>query len=108
MAGIEVHGAVDDRTRCPHWDSLEDVVAFRFRCCGEWYPCRACHDERVDHPTEVWGPGQVDEHAVLCGVCRRTMTIDTYVSCQHVCPFCGASFNPGCRDHWGLYFETDG
>lgn len=80
-------------------------MAFRFRCCGDWYPCRACHDENVDHATDVWRPGELDEQAVLCGACDATMTIDAYLACQHRCPSCGASFNPGCMDHWDLYFD---
>ncbi len=104
---IEVQGAtVDDETRCEHHDSERDVVAFRFRCCGDWYPCRACHDGFTEHPAETWGPGDLGEHAVLCGACRSTMTIDTYLACGHVCPFCGTGFNPGCQQHWERYFET--
>jgi uncharacterized CHY-type Zn-finger protein len=106
MSDVEVRGAtIDDETRCEHYDGERDVVAFQFACCGEWYPCRACHDEAVDHATETWGPGDVGEHAVLCGVCRTALTIDTYVACGHTCPYCGASFNPGCREHWTLYFD---
>lgn len=108
MTGPTVRGeTVDDETRCVHWDSDEDLVAFLFKCCDRWYPCRACHDAEADHEAVTWGPGEVDVHAVLCGACSRTMTIDTYVTCSHICPFCGADFNPGCRDHWDRYFELD-
>lgn len=102
-----IHGApVDDETRCEHWDGPRDVVAFRLRCCNDWYPCRRCHDEHTDHGTRTWGPGDLDEHAVLCGACKRTLTIDTYLACQHNCPHCGTRFNPGCEDHWDLYFDV--
>lgn len=99
---------VDDETRCEPYASERDVVAFKFRCCGGWYPCRACHEELADHEAEIWGPGELDEHAVLCGACGETMTIDAYIACRHTCPFCGARFNPGCQDHWDRYFATEG
>lgn len=107
MSEVEVHGATDDEARCEHYATERDVVAFRFKCCGDWYPCRACHDEAVDHAAETWGPGEVDEHAVLCGACGSTITIDAYVACGHACPFCGTAFNPGCEQHWGRYFRAE-
>lgn len=101
---IVVQGApIDEATRCEHHASERDVVAFRFPCCGDWFPCRRCHDEASDHATRTWGPDESDERAVLCGVCRSRMRIDAYVACQHVCPGCGARFNPGCRQHWERY-----
>lgn len=106
VSADDVTRAIDDETRCEHYDGPLDVVAFRFRCCGGWFPCRACHDEAVDHETQTWGPGDVDTHAVLCGACESTMTIDAYLACGHTCPFCEASFNPGCEDHWDRYFRT--
>jgi uncharacterized CHY-type Zn-finger protein len=24
------------------------------------------------------------------------------------CTACGSAFNPGCKNHWGMYFEVDG
>ncbi len=105
----EVRGRpVDDETRCAHWSSRLDIVAFRFPCCKGWWPCRSCHDDAVDHDTEVWGTDQRDVEAVRCGACSRTLTIDAYVSSNHACPRCGAAFNPGCQDHWPAYFEVDG
>ena len=103
---VEVQGAtIDDETRCEHYASERDVVAFKFACCGDWYPCRACHDESTDHATETWGSGEVDEHAVLCGACRTTMSIEGYVGSGHACPECGQSFNEGCEEHWERYFD---
>ncbi len=96
---------VDDQTRCVHWASELDVVAFRFPCCDGWWPCRRCHDEAVDHEAEVWSADQQDVEAVLCGACQEAMSIASYVESGHVCPSCGARFNPGCRDHWGDYFS---
>lgn len=101
----QIHGAgLDEETRCAHWAGATDVVAFRFRCCNEWYACRACHDDAVDHEADVWRPCEVDEHAVYCGACKQTMTIEAYLACEHSCPRCGAAFNPGCQTHWDRYF----
>lgn len=105
----EVRGnPVDDETRCVHWDSQLDVVAFRFPCCQGWWPCRSCHDEATDHQAETWGLEARDTEAVLCGVCKTTMTIEAYLACHHACPGCRARFNPGCQDHWPTYIEIEG
>lgn len=105
----EVRGqAVDDQTRCVHWDSERDIVAFRFPCCQGWWPCRRCHDGTVDHGTEVWPEEARDVEAVLCGACRTSMTIQAYLDSGHRCPSCGAGFNPGCQAHWPAYFEGAG
>jgi uncharacterized CHY-type Zn-finger protein len=63
-----VHGpVVDDETRCIHYRTPLDVVAIRFACCGEYYPCHLCHDETADHPSSPWPAGSDHELAVLCG-----------------------------------------
>ena len=37
---VTVLGAtVDDQTRCVHYAGPLDIVAIRFHCCGEFYPC---------------------------------------------------------------------
>lgn len=107
VSADDVNQAKDDETRCEHYDGPRDVVAFRFRCCDDWYPCRACHDETVGHDAQTWGPGEVDVRAVLCGACESTLTIDSYLACGHTCPVCGTAFNPGCEDHWDAYFALD-
>lgn len=104
---MQVRGrTIDDETRCVHYRSELDVVAFRFKCCGDWYPCAACHDEAVDHEAEQWSADERDRKAVLCGVCGSTMPIGVYVESGHECPTCSAPFNPGCPDHWDRYFEV--
>jgi uncharacterized CHY-type Zn-finger protein len=104
IGGHVVRGAVvDGRSRCVHYRSELDVVALRFRCCGDWYPCVHCHDETVSHAREVWEPGSTDEHAALCGACGTTMSISQYRR-SAACPACGAGFNPGCERHHALYF----
>ncbi|GAB6879956.1 CHY zinc finger protein [Halorubrum gandharaense] len=98
--------AVDPETRCSHWDDPVDVVALRFGCCETFYPCDACHRESTDHPAEPWPRGRFDEPAVLCGVCRETLTAREYLDGDDACPHCGAPFNPGCRAHRDRYFEA--
>ena len=97
--------AVDGETRCHHYDNAVDVVAFRFACCGTYYPCFECHAETTDHDPIPWPRDRFDDPAVLCGVCRTRLTVDAYLDCADTCPSCGAAFNPGCHDHHHLYFE---
>jgi len=99
--------AVDDQTRCAHYDTDRDVVAIRFHCCGTYYPCFRCHDSCVDHDAEQWPRERFDVPAVLCGVCRAELTVREYLDCDHECPTCEAGFNPGCRRHAELYFAGD-
>ena len=96
---------VDDETRCIHYRSALDVVAIRFACCGEYYPCHLCHAETAGHPARQWPREQREEHAVLCGVCGDELTISEYLAADD-CPHCGAAFNPGCHLHTHLYFDV--
>lgn len=101
---IQVVGeTVDDQTRCIHYHLPEDVVAIQFHCCREFYPCFRCHADATDHVASVWPREQFHEHALLCGVCRETMSITDYQDATG-CPSCGAPFNPGCLLHHGIYF----
>lgn len=95
---------VDDETRCVHYQTVLDVVALKFACCGEYYPCYWCHQETVDHPAQPWPAVRSDQPAVLCGVCRHELTVTEYSSADR-CPVCWALFNPGCHHHRSLYFE---
>ncbi|ALE85876.1 CHY zinc finger protein [Pseudonocardia sp. HH130629-09] len=105
MTGPQVFGdLVDDQTRCAHYGGPLDVIAVRFRCCDRYYPCFRCHAAAADHPARTWPADARAERAVLCGVCRTELRIDTYVAVDG-CPGCGAPFNPGCRSHHGLYFD---
>lgn len=95
---------VDDQTRCVHYRTELDVIAIRFACCGEYYPCHLCHAEAADHPARPWPADAGDERAVLCGVCGTELTIAVYLGVEG-CPACGAPFNPGCALHRHLYFD---
>ena len=96
---------VDDQTRCIHYHSALDVIAIKFACCGQYYPCHLCHEEAAGHPARVWPVSEQDERAVLCGVCKFELTITEYLGVD-ACPRCEAEFNPGCRLHSHLYFTA--
>ena len=96
---------VDEQTRCIHYSTPLDVVAIRFRCCGEYYPCHLCHADAADHPAEQWPASQWDTPAILCGVCSTELTVTEYLAVDS-CPACAAPFNPGCALHAHLYFEV--
>lgn len=105
-SGSRVLGAVvDDQTRCIHYHSVLDVIAIKFACCGEYYPCHLCHAESAGHAAQVWPVSQQGELAVLCGVCQSELSTTEYLSVDG-CPRCSAEFNPGCRLHSHLYFES--
>ncbi|AGW40585.1 hypothetical protein O159_03700 [Leifsonia xyli subsp. cynodontis DSM 46306] len=96
---------VDERTRCVHYRTPLDVIAIRFACCGEYYPCHLCHAETAGHPARPWPAAERGVHAILCGVCGETLTIADYLETEN-CPACATPFNPGCKAHAGLYFEV--
>ncbi|WP_436344293.1 CHY zinc finger protein [Natronorubrum sp. FCH18a] len=109
MSGPPVHGVdVGPETRCAHYHTDRDVVAFKFDCCEQYYPCYRCHKETTDHEAIPWPRERFDEHSVLCGVCDTALTVPEYLEAGHRCPSCDAAFNPGCRAHADRYFETDG
>lgn len=104
--GTDVYGVdVDDETRCAHYDTERDIIAIRFPCCERFYPCFRCHDAVADHPRETWPADGWDTEAVLCGVCGVKLTISAYLDSGSRCPECDAEFNPGCANHYGLYFD---
>ncbi|WP_135823241.1 CHY zinc finger protein [Halorussus ruber] len=116
----EIHGhrvrgvEVDSETRCAHYDTDRDVVALRFACCGGFYPCFRCHEAVADRDGDGTGDHEVerlsvesDAIAALCGVCGAGLTPREFVDGDHECPECGAAFNPGCADHYELYFDFE-
>nr|WP_255368752.1 CHY zinc finger protein [Agromyces sp. CF514] len=96
---------VDEQTRCVHYRTELDVVAMKFFCCGDYYPCHLCHEQAAGHAASQWPVHRRDEQAVLCGVCSSELTIDEYLGAVG-CPRCTAPFNPGCALHTHLYFEV--
>ena len=99
---------IDAFTRCVHYHSELDVMAIKFKCCKEFYPCYECHLETADHPAEVWPKEWWNEKAILCGRCHYTLTIQEYFDGGNKCPSCGGNFNPQCSNHYHLYFEIKG
>ena len=96
---------VNERTQCAHHHSDRDLVAIRLKCCDTFYACIQCHEEMAGHIAVTWSKEERQVHAVICGNCYRTMSIADYLACDNSCPRCGAAFNPGCADHYHLYFE---
>ncbi|MDQ6859887.1 MAG: CHY zinc finger protein [Verrucomicrobiota bacterium] len=96
---------MDHETRCAHYGGERDIIAVRFRCCGNWYPCHQCHAELAGHPAETWSKEERDARAVLCGGCGHQLTVREYLACASTCPNCRREFNPGCASHYGLYFD---
>ena len=97
---------VDDYTRCIHYHSPLDIIAIKFKCCNQYYPCYFCHKEDAGHMHKVWQKNEFDEKAVLCGACGNEMTINEYLASGNSCPHCRAAFNPNCSRHYHLYFEV--
>lgn len=104
--GVQVFGVdVDDHTRCAHYHSDVDVIAIRFPCCNQFFPCHLCHDAVATHPAVKWPNSSFEEEAILCGACGHRLTIKDYLAGDSTCPACHAQFNPGCKAHRYLYFE---
>jgi uncharacterized CHY-type Zn-finger protein len=98
----------DDQIRCVHYHSTLDIIAIKFKCCNEYYPCYYCHEEEAGHTHQVWTTNEFDTKAILCGVCKNEMSIREYKDGHYHCPNCKAAFNPKCINHDHLYFETAG
>ena len=106
--GEQVNGVdIDPWTRCGHYHTDLDIIAIRFKCCGEWYPCIECHRAVAGHESVTWKVSERDVATVLCGQCGRHLTTDEYANCDSTCPKCGANFNPGCAKHFHLYFDAN-
>lgn len=97
---------VDAMTRCVHYRSETDIIAIRFACCGEYYPCHLCHAESAGHPAAQWAIAQRGTTAILCGACGHELTIAEYLPVT-ACPRCRAPFNEGCVLHRAHYFQMD-
>ena len=109
MSDLPVCGVdVDPDTRCVHYHTDRDVVAFRFACCEAYYPCFRCHEAVTDHDAIPWPRSRFDEPSVLCGVCETELTVPAYLEADSRCPACDAAFNPDCAAHADRYFEPDG
>jgi len=109
MAAVraEVRGiALDSQTRCGHYRSALDIIAIKMKCCGFYYACRDCHDALAGHEAQLWPRDEWNRPAVMCGSCGIELSIHQYLECSNRCPGCSAAFNPGCRNHYHLYFAA--
>ena len=103
---IICHGiSVNERTQCAHYHSERDIIAIKLKCCDAFYACIQCHEEAADHAPVVWPKSEFTTEAILCGNCQSTLSITSYLGCNNTCPICQAAFNPGCANHYHLYFE---
>lgn len=108
VCGEKIEGLViDTRTRCKHYDSDLDIIAIKFKCCGKWFPCFECHSAVAGHTAEVWPKEEFGERAILCGPCGYQLKIKELFCAGSICPRCKSKFNPGCANHYHLYFEQD-
>ena len=107
QANIIIQGKpVDDNTRCVHYHSVLDIIAIKFKCCGEYYPCYKCHEETAGHDPMSWQKDEWETKAILCGVCKHELTIEQYVQSGNQCVFCKSPFNANCSKHYHLYFDV--
>lgn len=97
---------MDNNTRCRHYHSPLDIIAIKFSCCGAYYCCYYCHSELAGHEAVVWKKEAFGENAVLCGNCKKEMSVNAYKASHYQCPYCHAPFNPRCAGHDHLYFEV--
>lgn len=109
VQGEKIFGVnVDAQTRCEHYHSALDIIAIKFKCCREWYSCFDCHKALTNHESQVWPATENDAFAIICGGCGYQLSIREYFDCDSICPKCARHFNPGCANHYHLYFEKRG
>ena len=107
IGGETVYGdVIDGQTRCVHYNGASDIIAIKFCCCDRWYPCFECHAGSEKHEAQQWPADQFNEKVILCGACGRQLTIAEYLDCNFTCLSCSSQFNPGCANHYDLYFEV--
>jgi len=97
---------LDAHTRYRHYATERDIIAIKFKCCDTYYACFECHEELANHPALVWDKDERSSTAVLCGSCSHQLTIQEYMDSKNTCPKCHAAFNPGCQNHYHLYFGS--
>ncbi|WP_210200631.1 CHY zinc finger protein [Alkalicoccus urumqiensis] len=96
---------MDNETRCRHYNGPLDRIALKCSCCDTYYSCAACHEEHTGRAFQPIPETEMHVPAVLCGSCQNEMTPASYISCGDQCPHCRAPFNPGCKNHYAMYFS---
>ena len=105
---IQVYGDIlDEETRCQHYHSERDIIALKCFACQKYYPCFLCHDRYEDHAFLAYPVSRSEDRVVLCGHCRTELTISQYLGCEDTCLICTHPFNPGCKKHRSIYFQTN-
>jgi uncharacterized CHY-type Zn-finger protein len=103
---VNVKGkTTDTHTRCVHYHSQLDIIAIKFKCCSNYYPCYECHAEEAGHTAQIWSKDERTTKAILCGMCNYELTIEEYFTSGNQCTKCHSPFNPKCSGHYHLYFE---
>ena len=105
LAAVVKGKPIDASTRCVHYHTPLDIIAIKFKCCNDYYPCYECHAEEAGHASQSWSRNEFDTKAILCGACHHEMTIHEYLASNNCCPHCRSPFNPKCSKHYHLYFE---
>ncbi|CAX40705.1 medator of assembly of small mitochondrial TIM (Translocase of the Inner Membrane) complexes, putative [Candida dubliniensis CD36] len=98
---------VDSHTRCVHYHTELDIIAIKFKCCNNYYPCFKCHQESTSHQPDRLDKNDNTTKAVFCGNCMNELTVVEYLNCGYTCTYCGGQFNPGCSLHYELYFNNN-
>ena len=105
---IQVYGDIlDEETRCQHYHSERDIIALKCFACQKYYSCFLCHDRYEDYAFLAYPMSRSEDRVVLCGHCRTELTISQYLGCEDACPICTHPFNPGCKKHRSIYFQTN-
>jgi uncharacterized CHY-type Zn-finger protein len=105
----DIHGVdLTPLTQCAHWHSPLDVIAIKHACCRKFYACISCHNAlESSHEPAVWKREDWNEAVVFCGNCKRVWSVQEYMAGKESrCEGCGAGWNPGCKNHWDLYFDV--
>ena len=72
---------------CKHVPNAQ--VSIRAECCGHWYDCPLCHDEKEGHTFTL-----KNEVVFACKVCKQAFRKDMQQFEEHdeCCPHCGNCF----------------
>jgi len=96
--------AIDNEGRCKHYHGENDTTLLKFKCCNKYYPCYKCHSENEIHEVQLWKKEEFHKKAILCGVCKKELTINDYLHME-TCKYCNITFNPNCSKHYIKYFD---
>lgn len=95
---------VDKEGRCAHYNKFEDIVSYQFPNDNAFYPCHKCYEVIHHHLPKQKYTLDSEYEAVLCGHCNTTIPVNKYIGSDE-CPRCNHPFNPGCKNHYHLYFS---